>query len=333
MIQNLSDLKKRIEETEKSDLLGLSILNQYKRFLESDIDIDKQLVDLDSIDSPELKEYIEEEKLKLKENKQSNYQTFLNNVKNIYLEDDFQNCIIELRAGAGGNEASLFANDLYSMYTNYCNIKRIKYEPLFTSYSPADGFKEVGFKVYGGYYSFKYEGGVHRVQRVPVTENMGRIHTSTVSVAILPEISDTDYKISDNDLKIETFKASGPGGQKVNKIESAVRITHIPTGLTASCQDSKSQHMNKANALELIRSRVWSYYKSKEEKQIQSLRTAQIGQSMRAEKIRTYNFPQDRVTDHRINKSFSNIFKIVDGNNFEDISRSLHEFYDLQILD
>jgi peptide chain release factor 1 len=229
---------------------------------------------------------------------------------------DEKNVILEIRAGAGGDESSLFAQDLFRMYTRFAETNGWKAEVLETSLSPIGGFKEIIVGIRGkNVFSFlKFESGVHRVQRVPKTEASGRIHTSTVTVAVLPEADEVDVKIDPKDLKIEAFGASGPGGQNVNRNYTAIRITHKPSGLVVSCQDEKSQHRNKEKALRILRSRLLDVAQSKQDAEIARNRRSQVGTGERSEKIRTYNFPQSRVTDHRLNLTLHNLQGVLDGN-------------------
>jgi peptide chain release factor 1 len=231
--------------------------------------------------------------------------------------------IVEIRPGAGGEEAALFARDLFRMYTRYAERKGWNLEVAEIHETDLGGIREVVFFVKGknAYGILKYESGVHRVQRIPVTESGGRIHTSTATVAVLPEIEEKDIEIRPEDLKIETFRASGHGGQYVNKTESAVRITHIPTGIVVSCQNERSQYQNRQTALRILRARLYQLQKEQKEREISQKRKSQIGTGERSEKIRTYNFPQNRVTDHRINYTSYRLQEILDGDLDEIISK------------
>ena len=229
---------------------------------------------------------------------------------------DEKNVIVEVRAGTGGEEAALFAGELYRMYARWAEAHRFKIELLSVSESDMGGYKEVIFAVKGrGAYSrLKYESGVHRVQRVPVTESQGRIHTSAASVAVLPEVDDdVEIEIKDNDIRIDIFRSSGPGGQSVNTTDSAVRITHLPTGIVITCQDEKSQLQNKLKAMRILRSRLYDMEEQKRLEEQGEARRRQIGSGDRSEKIRTYNFPQNRVTDHRINKTVYRLDAVMNG--------------------
>lgn len=236
----------------------------------------------------------------------------------LYPADEFDRCsaYIEIRAGTGGQEAALFAYDLLRMYTNYCLKKGWRLSIVDASQTDLKGFKEVIAHVEGksAYGSFKFESGVHRVQRVPQTEASGRIHTSTVTVAVFPEVSDDfDIEIKPDDLRIDYYRASGAGGQHVNKTESAVRITHIPTGVVVACQDDRSQHKNKATAMKVLKSRLVAEQKRKKEEEMSAKRKEQVGSGTRSEKARTYNYPQNRVTDHNMGVTFNNLDFIIEG--------------------
>ena len=240
-------------------------------------------------------------------------------------EDDNKNAIVEIRAGTGGLEASLFCADLFKMYEKVCSKKKWKLEIINISKSEAGGFKEVIFLVNGvDIYSYlKYESGVHRVQRIPETETQGRVHTSAATVAVLPEAEDVDIQIKESDLRIDVFRAGGPGGQSVNTTDSAVRITHIPSGVVVSQQDEKSQHKNKAKALKILRSRVYEAEKRKKDQERSNNRRNQIGSGDRSERIRTYNFPQGRVTDHRINLTLHKLDEFLSGEIHEEMNQEL----------
>lgn len=239
---------------------------------------------------------------------------------------DSRDTIVEIRAGAGGEEAALFAADLFRMYAKFAESNGWQAILLDSSASATGGFKDITFEINGDnvYRYMKYESGVHRVQRIPTTEKAGRIHTSTASVAVLPRAEETDVVIRPQDLKFDVFRSGGPGGQNVNKTESAVRITHLPTGLVVKCQDEKSQHKNKDKGMEILRSRLLAAQMEKKEIDDRAMRKEQIGTADRSEKIRTYNFAQNRVTDHRIKQSWQDLDKILEGN-IRDVVETLRK--------
>ncbi len=290
-------------ENEKKDLLNMV----------QDKTNDKEMIDLAQKDLNDL--IVKKEK-------------FENDLKLFLLpkdEDDDKNAIVEIRAGTGGLEASLFCADLFKMYEKVCSKKKWQLEIINISKSDAGGYKEVIFSVNGNdiYSYLKYESGVHRVQRIPETETQGRVHTSAATVAVLPEAEDVDIQIKDSDLRIDVFRAGGPGGQSVNTTDSAVRITHIPSGVVVSQQDEKSQHKNKAKALKILRSRVYEVEKRKKDQERSNNRRNQIGTGDRSERIRTYNFPQGRVTDHRINLTLHKLDEFLSGEIHEEMNQQL----------
>ena len=306
-----------------------SELNEIVPYVRKYLNFDKEKKDLDNIvnDKAADKEMIllaKKELAELIKNKDINE----NKIKIFLLpkdEDDKKNAIVEIRAGTGGLEATLFCSDLFKMYEKVCAKKKWKVEIINISKSDAGGFKEIIFNVLGNdiYSYLKYESGVHRVQRVPETETQGRVHTSAATVAVLPEVEDIDIKIKDSDLRIDVFRAGGPGGQSVNTTDSAVRITHLPSGVVVSQQDEKSQHKNKAKALKILRARVYEAEKRKKDKERSQDRKSQIGSGDRSERIRTYNFPQGRVTDHRINLTLHKLEEFLSGEIHEEMNESL----------
>ena len=278
----------------------------------------------DKSNDPEMIDLAEKDLSELMKNKEK----WENDLKIFLLpkdEDDDKNAIVEIRAGTGGLEASLFCADLFKMYEKVCSKNKWNIEIINISKSEAGGFKEVIFLVNGNdiYSYLKYESGVHRVQRIPKTETQGRVHTSAATVAVLPEAEEVDIEIKDSDLRIDVFRAGGPGGQSVNTTDSAVRITHIPSGVVVSQQDEKSQHKNKAKALKILRSRVYETEKRKKDQERSSSRRSQIGSGDRSERIRTYNFPQGRVTDHRINLTLHKLDEFLSGDIHEEMNQQL----------
>jgi peptide chain release factor 1 len=246
---------------------------------------------------------------------------------------DEKNIILEIRAGTGGEEAALFAADLFRMYSRYAENNNWKVELLSVNETGSGGFKEVIASISGNhvYSRLKYESGVHRVQRVPETESQGRIHTSAVTVAILPEAEEVDLKIDPNEIRLDVFRSSGPGGQSVNTTDSAVRLTHVPTGMVVICQDEKSQHKNRAKAMKVLRSRLLSLMEEEQKKELDANRKAQVGSGDRSERIRTYNYPQGRVSDHRINLTLYNLEAIMEGQ-LDDIIGPLVQSFQAEAL-
>jgi len=339
--EKLEELEKKYDEIEEhlsdeniykdSNLLN-SILKEKSLIEESVLlyrelkKIKKEIEDTKKLlNEPDMEELAREELTKL----QNNEKDLMDKIIASLIEKDERDerdIIMEIRAAAGGEEAALFAADLFRMYSYYADKRKWKVEIIDSHPTDIGGYKEIIFSIKGKnvFGDLKYESGVHRVQRVPVTEASGRIHTSTITVAVLPEVEEVDIDIDPDDLRIDVFRASGHGGQCVQKTESAVRITHIPTGFVATCQDERSQLKNKEKALRVLRARLYDYYETQKEKEVGEERKKQIGWGERSEKIRTYNFPQNRVTDHRIGLSLYNLAEILEGN-LDELINALKE--------
>ncbi len=318
--------KKKYAEISKE----YSDLNEIIKYAKEYLSYEKEAEELKNIINDnnsdlEMKEFAISELDNLK----NNYQINEKKIK-IYLlpkdQADSKNAIIEIRAGTGGLEASLFASDLYKMYDKVCQKKNWNIEIISISQSDAGGLKEVIALIKGKniYSSLKYESGVHRVQRVPDTETQGRVHTSAATVAVLPEAEDLDIKLDEKDLRIDVFRSSGPGGQSVNTTDSAVRITHIPTGIVVSQQDEKSQIRNKEKGLKILKSRIYDFERQKIDQERSQDRKSKIGTGDRSERIRTYNFPQGRVTDHRINLTLHKLEEFMEGEIFDEMIENLN---------
>ncbi|NTV30849.1 peptide chain release factor 1 [candidate division WWE3 bacterium] len=304
--------------------LVIQQLEQQIAAIENQIESTKQLLS----DNPEMAELVQEELTHLSEQKQALRQSidsmnYDSSGDDSGSEPELINAIVEIRAAAGGNEAGLFAGDLYRMYVRFAERRGWKVHQLSMSQGGMGNIKEVTAEFIGSssnpvYPVLQYESGVHRVQRVPTTESAGRIHTSTATVAVLPKVTPKQIEIKTEDLRIDTFRAGGPGGQSVNTTDSAVRITHLPTGVTVSMQDEKSQHKNKEKALAILSSRLFEMMRQQQKASLDEIRGEQIGSGERSEKIRTYNYPQNRITDHRIGESWHNLAEIMEGD-LEDI--------------
>lgn len=291
------------------------LMEEYEQYLKLIRDYDDANELLTTETDADMREMLKEESISLKQQIADSE----DRLKILLLpkdENDTKNVILEIRGGAGGEESSLFAHSLLRMYQMYCDSHKFKLEILNIEETELGGVKEVEAMIKGknAYAKFKFESGVHRVQRVPETESQGRVHTSTATVAILPEMEDADVEIDEKDIRLDIFRSSGAGGQKVNKTDSAIRITHFPTGIVVTCQDERSQTQNKEKAFAMLRSKVYDYYQQQKEAEYRQNRKSQVGTGDRSERIRTYNFPQGRVTDHRIGLSLYNINSFMDGN-------------------
>jgi len=312
-VEVATDLK-RLQELGKERAALEDIVGMYREYKAKSKELDELEALLNSRGEAEMTALVKEEVSKLKEQQGE----LLRKLKLSLMPkdpNDDRDVIVEIRAGAGGEEASLFAGDLFRMYSRYAQAKGWQVEIIDSNQSERGGFKELIFEIKGrGVFSrFKHERGVHRVQRVPITEASGRIHTSTTTVAVLPEVEEIELNINPDDLKMEFFHSRGAGGQNVNKVTTAVRLTHLPTGIMASCQDERSQVRNRMKAMAVLRARLLDMEQRKQSESIDKERRMQVGGGQRAEKIRTYNFPQNRATDHRINLSFHNLQQILDG--------------------
>ncbi len=317
VISNQSEFQKLAKRRSEMEPM-IEAFMRYKSLLESlegaklmlETESDQELIDMAELEISELEPQIEALEAELK---------MLLVPKD---EDDLKNTIVEIRAGTGGEEAALFAADLYRMYSRYAESNGWKCELMSISEADLGGIKEVVISIQGAgaFGKLKFESGVHRVQRVPSTEAGGRIHTSAATVAVLPEAEDVDIHIDETELKIDVYRSSGPGGQSVNTTDSAVRVTHIPTGLVVTCQDEKSQHKNKAKAIRILKARLLDHARSERDKDRAANRKSQVGSGDRSERIRTYNFPQQRLTDHRINLTLYKLNEIIEGDIAEVIA-------------
>ncbi|KKP43222.1 MAG: bacterial peptide chain release factor 1 (brf-1), peptide chain release factor 1 [candidate division WS6 bacterium GW2011_GWC1_33_20] len=326
--ENMSQLSSDLNYYSQLYFHTQSIQNSIKKYEEAENILkesnDKELIELANQEIEDVEEKIKEEEESIKKLKIEREFTDV---------DDNRSAILEIRAGAGGDEASLFAAELFNMYKNFALKNGWEIQIIDSSVTEGGGYKEVIAHINGKnvFKKLKYESGVHRVQRVPVTESSGRIHTSTASVAILPEAKEIDIQINPEDIRIDVMRASGAGGQCVNRTDSAVRITHFETGIVVSCQETKHQAQNKEKAMALLRSRLYEKKRQEEADKRSNMRSSQIGGGMRAEKIRTYNFPQNRITDHRVKKSWHNIEEVLSGD-LEKLTNDVIDGIQLELL-
>lgn len=321
----LSDIDKYTKISREYNSLK-PIVEKYEEILQAQSTIDENQELMHETDDSEMIDMLKEE---ISENKK-NLETYNEEMKILLIPkdpNDTKDVIVEIRPGAGGDEAGLFAGDLYRMYNMYADKAGFKTEEIDVDNQGVGGIKEATFVVKGegAYSKLKYESGVHRVQRVPETESGGRIHTSTATVAVLPEVDDVDINIDPNDIRVDVYRSSGNGGQSVNTTDSAVRLTHEPTGLVVTCQDEKSQIKNKEKAMRVLRARLYELEEEKRNKEIADSRKSQVGTGDRSERIRTYNFPQGRITDHRINKTIYQLDDFLNGNIEEMIDSLIAE--------
>jgi len=321
--KNASDLKNITKEYQEKKQL-LKYYGLYEKIVTDVEDLKKMFAH----ENDALKEEIEKE-LKVLQNKLEKIEKEIKEITTPKNPQDSKNVIMEIRAGTGGEEAALFAADLYRMYSRYAEGQGWKTKLISTNRTGLAGFKEIIFSIEGNnvYKQLKFESGVHRVQRIPDTEKSGRVHTSAATVVVLPEADEVEVNIKQEDLRIDTFNASGHGGQSVNTAYSAVRITHLPSGMVVSCQDERSQQQNKTKAMKVLQSRLLADKIAKQQSKLAKDRRSQVGTGDRSEKIRTYNFPQDRITDHRLKKNWHQIHNILNGQ-LKDIICDLKDFYD-----
>ncbi len=304
----------KLKEYSKEHASLEDLVQTYRKYKQITEELQEAKEMLEENDDQDMDEFLKEEIPRLESQSDELYE----NLKFLLIPkdpNDEKNVFVEIRAGAGGDEAALFAGDLYRMYTRYGEKMNWKTEIMNSHEKDMGGFKEITFMIKGknAYSRLKFESGVHRVQRVPSTESSGRIHTSTATVAVLPEAEDVEIEIDQNDLRIDTFCATGPGGQSVNTTQSAVRITHEPTGTVVSCQDEKSQHKNRDKAMRVLRARIYDMYLEEQKQNEAEERKSQVGSGDRSERIRTYNFPQGRITDHRINLTVHKLEQVMEG--------------------